>query len=60
MKLPIKALKTIKEYCEKTQCRSCPYGKESKEYEGDFECRLLEIAPCYWEIEEKQNDRKQV
>lgn len=54
MKLPTKALKTIKKYCEKTQCRRCPYGEE---YEGNVECRLLENAPCDWEIEEKQNER---
>ena len=53
MKLPIKALKAIKKYCEKTQCRRCPYGEE---YEGNVECRLLETAPCDWEIEEKQNE----
>ena len=53
MKLPIRALKTIKHYCEKTQCRRCPYGQE---YDGYVECELLQVAPCEWEIEEKQNE----
>lgn len=53
MKLPINALNTIKHFCEKTQCRRCPYGQE---YDGFVECELIQVAPCEWEIEEKQNE----
>ena len=55
MKLPTKALKTIKKYCEKTQCRRCPYGEE---YENYVECELQQFVPCDWKIEEEQNDKK--
>lgn len=57
MKLPIKALKTIKHYCEKTQCRRCPFGEE---YDTHVECELTEYVPCDWKIKENQNDFQRI
>lgn len=50
-KPPIKAMESIKNYCEKTQCRRCVYGVE----EADFyvSCALQNKPPCDWEVPEK-------
>ena len=56
---PIKAVESIKRYCEKTQCRRCVYG-EVEDYgqeHGDYVgCILQHNNPCDWEIKEKAND----
>lgn len=49
---PIKALKSIKNYCEKTQCRRCVFGfKANSIGDTDFVgCKLQETNPCDWNI----------
>lgn len=53
MKLPIKSLKAVQRYCSKQQCRRCEFGED---WDGRVECRLMQNAPCDWEIEDKQNE----
>lgn len=46
---PIKAMESIKNYCEKTQCRRCVFGTNTADnYVG---CKLLENPPCNWDTE---------
>ena len=56
---PIKALESIKKYCEKTQCRRCLFGRETSDnYVG---CELLEYPPCDWDtepLEVRKNDNE--
>lgn len=52
-KPPIKAIQSIKNYCEKTQCRLCVFGFR---YSDDYDyvgCRLTEGSPCDWEVPEE-------
>ena len=49
-KPPINALRTIKRYCEKTQCRRCVYCDTYTDYIG---CSLQDTPPCDWEIDEE-------
>ena len=56
-KPPDKAIKTIKNYCEKHQCRLCAYGyKTSDGYSHLVGCRLTDYSPCEWEVEEVKDD----
>ena len=51
---PMKALESIKNYCEKTQCRRCVFGK--KYYYGDADyigCYLQDTVPCEWNMTEE-------
>ena len=61
MRPPIKAIEQIRNYCERTQCRKCIYGKRETSYGSpDIDyvaCKLQMNNPCDWEIEEKQNER---
>jgi len=56
---PIKAIESIKNYCEKTQCRRCAFGVEEKNYHY-VGCRLMETTPCDWDVEEKEADNDKV
>lgn len=51
---PIKAMESIKNYCEKTQCRRCAFGfKANSIGDTDFVgCKLQETTPCDWEIDD--------
>ena len=58
---PLKALESIKKYCEKTQCRKCAFGERTTVYcnsDTDYvACTLQMNNPCDWETEEgEQND----
>lgn len=57
---PIKAMGAIKNYCEKTQCERCAFGKTVDRYSDHYyvTCLLGETIPCDWEIEkETENDK---
>ena len=52
---PIKAVEAIKNYCEKTQCRRCFFGKVEKIGDLDYVgCQLQMSNPCEWETERKE------
>lgn len=56
-KPPIKAIESIKNYCEKTQCRRCVYGDENH-IDGEINyvgCMLQENNPCDWELPWKED-----
>lgn len=54
---PIKAMEAIKNYCEKTQCRRCVFGKTVDYNDHYVSCLLVETNPCDWKIEkEAEND----
>ena len=54
---PIKALESIKNYCEKTQCRRCVFGRTVDNCDYHYvECTLQETAPCDWEIERSKEE----
>ena len=54
---PIKAMESIKNYCEKTQCRRCMFGRTVDDGDYHFaECTLLLNAPCDWEIERSDEE----
>lgn len=58
---PIKALESIKNYCEKTQCRRCVFGFEERALNNYVGCRLMETTPCDWDdVAEKavQNEKR--
>jgi len=57
---PKKALEQIKNYCEKTQCRRCIFGRKCYGVDDlDFVgCELQMKNPCDWEIEENTNDKE--
>ena len=48
---PIKALESIKKYCEKTQCRRCAFGHTVDGASHYVDCLLLDATPCDWDIE---------
>lgn len=49
---PMKAIESIKNYCEKTQCRRCVFGKrEEIGYDDYVGCKLQESNPCDWETD---------
>ncbi len=54
---PKKAMESIKNYCEKTQCRRCVFGRtvDSADYHYS-ECILMETAPCDWDIERSEEE----
>lgn len=48
---PMKAIESIKKYCEKTQCRRCDFGvREDIGYDDYVGCMLQENNPCDWEL----------
>ena len=50
---PKKAIESIKNYCEKTQCRRCVFGDLHDGYgENYVGCKLQDTNPCDWETEE--------
>lgn len=54
---PIKALESIKNYCEKTQCRRCIFGEvdfPSNEISYVY-CRLQANNPCEWDLPEEED-----
>ena len=52
---PIKAIESIKNYCEKTQCRRCVFGKrEEIGYDDYVGCQLQESNPCDWEMDKEE------
>ena len=53
---PIKALESIKNYCEKTQCRRCVFGRTEDDAYHFVECTLLINAPCDWNIERSEEE----
>ena len=54
---PFKALESIKNYCEKTQCRRCVFGMKYDDNIDYVGCKLQEMNPCDWEYErEADND----
>lgn len=54
---PIKALESIKNYCEKTQCRRCVFGFEEKALHNYVGCRLMETTPCDWDTDPLGEDK---
>ena len=57
---PMKAIESIRNYCEKTQCRRCIYGDE-QHLEGEINyvaCMLQASNPCDWDIswKDEKND----
>ena len=55
---PIKALESIKNYCEKTQCRRCVFGRTEDDAYHFVECTLLINAPCDWETGDERSDEE--
>lgn len=54
---PIKAIMSIKSYCEKTQCRKCVFGETEKIGDVDYvACRLQMSNPCEWEVKEDDEE----
>ena len=52
---PLKALESIKNYCEKTQCRRCAFGERDHGLSDDIDyvgCKLQMENPCDWKVEE--------
>ena len=51
----IEYAKFIQEFCRKTDCRQCPFGKPS-EYTKIVFCKLTddEEPPCGWNLEEEE------
>lgn len=55
---PIKAIESIRRYCEKTQCRKCVYGiREEIGYDDYVGCELQQNNPCDWRIDEDELQR---
>ena len=56
---PRKAVEQIKNYCERTQCRRCIYGKiERIGFNEDYvTCKLQLANPCDWEVQEERRER---
>ena len=50
----MKAVETIKRYCEKTQCARCIFRKHGEKHGYYWECKLQEIIPCDWEIDKEE------
>lgn len=55
---PIKAMESIKNYCEKTQCRRCVFGRTRDDDYHYVECALLETAPCDWETGNERSEEE--
>ena len=45
----IKASELIKNYCKKTQCKRCVFGK-TRDNSNVIFCTLLERTPCCWNL----------
>ena len=54
----IEAMASIKNYCEKTQCRRCIFGVTRDDDYHYVECSLLEVAPCDWDISIEKGEEK--
>lgn len=55
---PIKAIESIRRYCEKTQCRKCVFGiREEIGYDDYVGCELQQNNPCDWRIDEDELQR---
>jgi len=48
---PMKAIESIKNYCEKTQCIRCVFSKREERYGYRWKCKLQENIPCDWETD---------
>lgn len=55
---PIKALESIKNYCEKTQCRRCVFGHTVDLATHYVDCLLLDTTPCDWNIPIERSDEE--
>lgn len=56
---PIKAMESIKNYCEKTQCRKCVFG-HTVDFETHYvECMLVEHCPVDWEIKTEKGGEEE-
>lgn len=52
-KPPLKAIESIRNYYEKTQCRRCVFGERDRAMSDDIDyvaCQLQMTNPCDWEI----------
>lgn len=55
---PIKALESIRNYCEKTQCRRCVFGR-TVDYDDHYvSCMLVDKNPCDWDIPIERSDKE--
>lgn len=54
-KPPLKALQSIKAYCEKTQCRRCAFGDRMTSDVDYVACALQEQNPCDWDVDGEVN-----
>ena len=55
---PLKAMQSIKNYCEKTQCRRCVFGIRVNPDDFYIGCKLQEDNPCDWDISEEDEEKK--
>lgn len=55
---PIKALESIKNYCEKTQCRRCVFGHTVDYNDHYVSCMLVNNNPCDWDIPIEKSDEE--
>ena len=55
-KPPIKALESIKRYCEGTQCRKCVFGVRHINYTEFVGCSLQESTPIDWVIDKSEEE----
>lgn len=57
---PRKAMESIKNYCNKTQCRNCIYGEADAypERRNYTRCVLVEDIPCDWSFPEGVNNEE--
>lgn len=52
---PIKAMEAIRNYCNRTQCRRCVFGRTVDYSEHYVSCMLVDTNPCDWEIEKEDS-----
>lgn len=56
---PIKAIRSIKSYCEKTQCRKCVFGETEMIGDVDYvACQLQTANPCEWEVKDEEDEEE--
>lgn len=55
---PIKAMESIKNYCEKTQCRRCVFGYDVNRDGHYVACKLMDKNPCDWDITIERSDEE--
>lgn len=56
-KPPIKALESIKKYCENTQCRVCCFGVRHINYTEFVGCALQENTPIDWVLPKEEGEK---